>query len=268
MNTILTRALALPIVVFAINASAETVTFGDSKNGAAISGDFTSTLTGTQWTAALSGKAEATVFGKGINIASGDASLAVTKGQGRSKVKVNLKAVGKTLVSIDQYVNNSGTFRTANFYAAEAGGKVPFKLGPFHLKLEGRAEMQAYCDGFTNIQWAANHPPLVEASFGPVLDAAAYAGFEAGFVVGSVSINGNLKLTGYGVHANVKLQPRTGGGQNQADVTWSATFDRQATDGSVKLKARVLGIPIKKTLYSYSGGPSSTPLGAGTLRIN
>ena len=253
----------------ALDASAETVAFGDSKNGAVISGNFTSTLSGTQWTAGLNGQADAKVFGKAINVAKGDASITVTKGKGNSRVKVNLKAVGKTLVSLDQNVSNSGTFRTSDFYATDIGGKVSFGIHGVSVKLQGRAEMNAYCDGFTNIVWTANHPPVVEASFGPVLDASAYADWQAGFAIAKISISGNLKLTGYGLHANVKLMPRTGGGQNQADVSWSATFDRLATDGSIKAKLKVGNATLaKKTLYSYSGGPSSSVLAAGTLRIN
>lgn len=270
--TYIARIILAVFALWTSAASAASVGSGDSSNGANLTGEFTSTLSKTQYTAGLSGKAEARVFGKALNLAGGDAKLTVTKGSGTSRVQVNLKAIGKTLVSLDKNITNTGSFRTANFYTAETGGKMSFGLGPFNFKLEGKAEMQAYCDGNMNIAWAANHPPVVEAAFGPVLDAAASAKFEVNAVIASAGIDGSLKLAGYGVRANVKLTPRTGSGQNQADVAYAATFDRQATQGSVKIWGKIgvgfLSVKKDKTIFSYAGGPSSAVLASGTLRIN
>jgi hypothetical protein len=68
----------------------------------------------------------------------------------------------------------------------------------------------------------------------------------------------------------VGLMPRTGSGQNQADVRWAASFDRLATDGRIRIKAKALGglVSYSKTIFEYRGGPSSIVLATGTRRIN
>lgn len=263
-------AIALVTLLAAISCNAASVTFGDSKNGATISGDFTSQLSGTDYTAGVSGNAQAQVFGKAIPLASGNMDLTVTKGSSRSRLKGNLKALGRTLMTFDRTVSNTASLRTENFYAAEAGGRMSFGLGPFNLKLEGKAELQAYGDGNLNVAWRVGGPPILTARIGPALDAAAYGKFEADAFIASASIEGSLKLTGYGVYANVDLMPRTGSGQNQADVRWAASFDRLATDGKIKIKAKALGglASYSKTIFDYQGGPSSIILASGTRRIN
>jgi hypothetical protein len=263
-------ALALITLLAALPANAGSFTFGDSKNGATISGDFNSQLSGTNYTAGVTGNAQAQVFGKAIPLASGNMELTVTKGTSRSRVKGSLKAIGRTLMNFDRTVSNVASFRTENFYAAEAGGRMTFGLGPFNLKLEGKAELQAYADGNLDVAWRAGGPPILKARIGPALDAAAYGKFEADAFIASASIEGSLKLTGYGVYANIELMPRTGSGQNQADVRWAASFDRLATDGKIKIKAKALGglASYSKTIFDYQGGPSSIILASGTRRIN
>jgi hypothetical protein len=262
--------LAFITLLAALPANAASVTFGDSKNGATISGDFTSQLSGTNYTAGVTGGAQAQVFGKAIPLAAGNADLTVTKGTSRSRVKGNLKALGTTIANFDRTVSNNASFRTENFYAAEAGGRMTFGLGPFTLKLEGKAELQTYADGNLDVAWRVGGPPILKARIGPALDAAAYGKFEADAIIASASIEGSLKLTGYGVYANLELMPRTGSGQNQADVRWTATFDRLATDGKIKIKAKALAgaVSYSKTIFSYEGGPSSIVLASGTRRIN
>ena len=269
-NTLRLLILLLAALVAALPANAASVTFGDSRNGTTISADVTSQLSGTNYTAGVTGNAQANVFGKAIPLASGETKLTVTKGTSRSRLQGNLKAIGKTLVTFDRTVSNTATFRTENFFAAETGGRMSFGLGPFNLKLEGKAELQAYGDGNLNVAWRAGGPPIVTARFGPALDAAAYGKFQVDAIIASASVEGSLKLTGYGVYGNITLMPRTGAGQNQADVSWTATFDRLATDGQIKIKAKALGGLVKysKTIFDYKGGPSSIVLASGTQRIN
>jgi hypothetical protein len=262
--------LLLAALLAALPANAASVTTGDSRNGATINGDVTSLLSGTNYTAGVTGNAQAQVFGKSIPLASGDIKLTVTKGTSRSRLQGNLKAIGKTLVTLDRTVSNTATFRTENFFAAETGGRMSFGLGPFNLKLEGKAELQTYADGNLDVAWRAGGPPIVAARFGPALDAAAYGKFEVNAIIASASIEGSLKLTGFGVFGNINLTPRTGSGQSQADVRWSANFDRLATDGQIKIKASAAGglLKYKKTIFDYKGGPGSIVLASGTQRIN
>lgn len=244
------------------------VSVGDQTFGADITYVFTDKATKDKYEARFDANANGYVLKKKLNLASGEATLDV---QQPSKCRTTgyVKMGGATLTTWDKSFTGTTTFTTAPFYQTQMGGQAKYGVGPINLTLKAKAEAKAYVRGTVGVTYSSStRRPIVRASIGPAMDAVATGSVSADAVVVEIGVKAELKLTGYGLNANLDYVPRSTGNPT---VAYSITADTVATDGYiqgwVKLDYLVGSKTWKKTFAEYHAGPTSYVLAQGKRQL-